>query len=141
MHLLAAKDLGPYLTVLGLMILLLVVATAGILWFRARILARAQAESDHQASLLKNLRAMRDRGEITLEEYDSARRAMASRLAGRPVTAGGATSAPAAQVARRPAAPAGEGEELRARPGYDLTGRPLPKPGAGGPGAGASGSS
>jgi hypothetical protein len=132
MLLLAARDLGPFLTTLGVMIVVLVVATAGLLWFRARVLARS-AGAEPGEGLLKSLRDMRDRGEISPEEYDAARRAMALRRAG-----SGQPDGPA-RIAAPPARPdpaAGKATdqspaptEFRARPGYDLTGRPLP-PGA-----------
>jgi hypothetical protein len=134
MHaMLAARDLGPYLIALGLMILVLMVATVGLLYFRSRVLG-GRADSDHGAGLLQNLRAMRDRGEISIEEYDAARRAMVTRAAARNASAEMPLPAPtppprvkpaggAAQTAAKGAESPGE---RRARPGYDLTGRPLP---------------
>jgi hypothetical protein len=136
---LAARDLGPYLIALGLLILVLMVAAVGLLYFRSRVLA-SRADSDHGAGLLTSLRAMRDRGEISLEEYDAARHAMAARAAAR---VKGADPDPPKKVPAIPKAVAPEGGvtrasetpgELRAKPGFDLTGRPLPRPGREGSG-------
>lgn len=95
---------------------------AMLLMYRSRMLA-AENTADAQRGLLDDLRAMRDRGELTLEEYDAARRSLAARLRGErgespPPTARPARPAPGAIVAP---------------PGYDLTGRPLPKVPGGGP--------
>ncbi len=62
--------------------LLIVVATAGgllVLWVRRRILSRG-ADAESQASLLDGLRAMRDRGELSPEEYERARRSVVDRV-------------------------------------------------------------
>lgn len=59
---------------------------------------------------------MRDRGEISEEEYDQTRRTIAARAAGR-------------EPPEPPSPVDWAGESGRvARPGYDLTGEPLPGP-------------
>lgn len=152
--LLASRDLTPFLTWLGVMILLLVVVGVGLMVFRARVLAKSGHDLEVTGGLLRDLRAMRDRGEISIEEYERARRAMAARAAARadaraaargddPILdaasaalSGGVIGekkklASEEEVAAKRAQVRGSQEgELRARPGFDLTGRPLPKPGA-----------
>lgn len=120
---LAARDLTGYLTVLGVMILVLVVAGAGLMVLRARMLRKSDP-AGQQAGLMQNLRAMRDRGEISIEEFEAARNAMVARAAGREVPR------PTAQKAAEPMPEIPAPGELRAKPGFDLTGRPLPKSGS-----------
>lgn len=88
-----------------------------VMAMRRRLLGRSD-EGVKPAALLEDLRAMRDRGEISQDEYDSTRATIAARAAGRePPAKSGPT--------RPPAAPDGS---LIARPGYDLTGERLPAP-------------
>ncbi|MFI4897361.1 MAG: SHOCT domain-containing protein [Phycisphaerales bacterium JB059] len=84
-----------------------------VMAMRRRLLGKTD-EGVRPASLLEDLRAMRDRGEISQDEYDSTRATIAARAAGR--------EPPAKSP---PAAPDGS---LMARPGYDLTGERLPAP-------------
>jgi hypothetical protein len=72
------------------------------------------APSEDQSTILENLRAMRDQGQISLEEFDSVRKRMAAKVAG---------VAPPPSAAKPGSADPG----VRiARPGFDLTGSPLP---------------
>lgn len=102
--------IGEALLWLGGMIVLLMIAAGGVLVLRARLLDRG-ARSGGPGLFLDELRAMRDRGELSPAEYDAARSAMAARLAGGPRSDAGSPDSPAT---------------LRARPGVDLTGDPLP---------------
>lgn len=101
-----------YLAWVGAFIVVVVLAGVALLVYRRRVLAD-EHESERQRGLLDDLRAMRDRGAISQDEYDAARRSIASRLAGR------------APVVPRSPGPAGRA----AAPGVDLTGDPLPKDG------------
>jgi putative oligomerization/nucleic acid binding protein len=115
MTLLAARDLGPYLIWLGVMMAAVIVAGVFLLILRGSVLGKGRARSE--AGLLENLRSMRERGEISPEEFDAAKSAMASRMAG------GAPAGPAASPKKAGVPRAGE---RVAPPGFDLTGRPLP---------------
>lgn len=90
-----------------------------VFWLYRRYVAEPRADAT-SAGFMSELRAMRDRGEISEEEYDQTRLTMIARATGRDV------------------------EELRAEairkaggrvaePGFDLTGRPLPMPTDGAP--------
>jgi hypothetical protein len=108
---------GPYVTWIGVMIGALTVVTIAILAIRGRLLGKDAGGV--QKGMLDDLRAMRDRGEMTQAEFDAARAAMIARLA--PGRAGAPASA-------RPVPAASSGSKgLIAKPGFDLTGRPLPK--------------
>lgn len=114
-----AKSIGPYVTWIGVMMGALALVTIAILAFRARVLGKDSGGD--QAGMLDDLRAMRDRGEITPEEFDAAKAAMIARLA--PARGSGATPPrPAPMSKPRPSG------GLVAKPGFDLTGQPLPKP-------------
>ena len=76
-----------------------------------------------EAGLFDSLREMRDSGAISQQEYDAARKNMVSRAAGKVGLPSGAVPA-AKEAIGTPGAASGE---VRARPGFDLTGRPLPK--------------
>lgn len=82
---LAAGSLPEFFLWLGAAIGLVVVAGIGLMWYRSRAFGDAGPAAD-QAGLLESLRAMRDRGEMTPEEYDAARRSLAARFSGRLVT-------------------------------------------------------
>lgn len=88
-----------------------------VMALRRRLLGKAE-DTVKPASLLEDLRAMRDRGEISQDEYDTTRATIAARAAGR-------EPPPRPDPARAPAAPDGA---VTARPGYDLTGERLPPP-------------
>jgi len=115
MIVLAARDLGPYLIWLGVMMAAVIAAGVVLLILRSRVLGKGRAASE--SGLLDNLRAMRDRGEISPEEFDAAKSAMAGRIAGAPAQP---APAPKKKIAPR------TGDRV-APPGFDLTGRPLPR--------------
>lgn len=102
-------SVGTFLTVLGLMIAALVAAGLILLAYRRRVLANDDPTTD--ASLMQSLRDMRDRGEISREEFDAMRARMAAKLRDR----------------TPPPRPEPSPSERRARPGFDLTGAPLPR--------------
>lgn len=97
-----------YLLWLGLALVALIIAGLVVAWMRRRVLGSQAREAD--AGLFDELRAMRDRGEMTPEEFDTAKAAMVAKLSGKPIPP------------RPPATPA----EVVAKPGFDLTGAPLP---------------
>lgn len=100
---------------IGVVIAVLIGASFGVMWYRARVLGKDQP--DTQGGMLDELRAMRDRGELSPEEFDAAKHAMVSRLTGK--------SPPAKPAA---GAPTSKSTDRVAPPGFDLTGQPLPTP-------------
>lgn len=103
--------------VVWVIVLSLVVALGGILvfWLRKRMLADDPSPSAANASMLNELRKARDRGDISDLEFRNARERLLEGLSGRP---------------RARAKPL-RGEiyddgTIRARPGFDLMGDPLP---------------
>ncbi len=81
-----------------------------------RRLFNASDVSVSPGSMLDQLRAMRERGEISRAEYDSARASIAARAAGK-------APPPRPNAERGPVAPDGS---VAAKPGFDLTGERLP---------------
>jgi uncharacterized membrane protein len=106
---------------LGAIIVIVLLAGLAVMAMRRRLLVKDSSAAT-QGRLMDDLRAMRDKGEITPQEYDAARATMAARLAGKPRPA----PPPAAP---RPTPHASE-QTLRAKPGFDLTGARLPSPAA-----------
>ncbi len=74
-------DILPVVLWLGILIVITVVAGLVVLALRKRILGRPTEGSD-EGSLMDALRGMRDRGEMTSEEFEATRRAMIGRLRG-----------------------------------------------------------
>lgn len=105
---LSQASLGPFFVWLGVGVAVVVAAGTGLLVYRRRVLSD-QPSADARSGLMQGLRAMRDRGELSAEEYDAARHA----LAGGAGKSGRPKAAPDARVAPR---------------GFDLTGAPLPIP-------------
>jgi hypothetical protein len=101
---------------LTVMLLIVVVAGVGILLFRRQVIGK-QAKGAVQAGALDELRAMRDRGEVSPEEFDDLRSRIVARAAGRPTPRHQARSA-----APKP----WDGSVQRAKPGFDLAGDRLP---------------
>ncbi len=74
-------DTFEYLATIGAVIVLVLLAGVVIMAIRRRLLRTDQSATD--AGLFESLRAMRDRGEISREEYDRAKRSMVEKLAAR----------------------------------------------------------
>ncbi len=73
---------GAVFVWVGLLILVTIGGGLAILFVRRRLLAKESA-ADTSAGLMQSLRAMRDRGEISPEEYEATRKAMAGKVLGR----------------------------------------------------------
>lgn len=115
---------GQVLLWVGILIGAVITLSVVVLILRRRLLGPDRS-LNNPASIMESLRAMRDRGELTPEEYERTRQAMIARATGKPIT----HAPPITRAAPGPArSPARDPEELRARPGYDLTGEPLPIP-------------
>ncbi len=113
MLLLAKKiEFGEYLLWIGVCLGVVTLASLAVLWYRRRVLG--SAGMDVHAGLLDELRAMKNRGEISEEEFNATKHAMAARAAGSNRT-------------RTKPKPVVTGERVAA-PGFDLTGQPLPRP-------------
>jgi hypothetical protein len=65
----------------GLLIVAVMVLGAAILVLRRNVLSRG-GPADQSPGFMEDLRRMRDRGEITPEEFEAARRAMIARIKG-----------------------------------------------------------
>jgi len=74
------RDISSFSLWLGVLIVGVVVAGVVLMWVRRRILSDPSG-TDAGAGLMANLRRMRDSGEISTQEYDAARKAMATRAA------------------------------------------------------------
>jgi len=94
---------GDVLLWVGVLIVLVMAATIVIVYMRKRLLG-AESEPD-AGSFLDELRAARNRGEITPEEFDAARLKMIEKLRG-----SGPSPADALRSKRKPTAGAGESE-------------------------------
>lgn len=115
----------------GVLIVAVLALGIVIVAIRRRVLARDHAATD---GFIEQLRRMHKSGELSTEEYDAARRSLTAKLAAgmdtakapassaRPPGGPGSTSAARLRPAAEPP------QELRARPGFDLTGAPLPRP-------------
>lgn len=79
-----------------------------ILFVRSRLMARGDADAPH-GSLMDQLREMRDRGDMSPEEFEATRRRIIEKTTGKPLPTPGASA-----------------EAKIAAPGFDLTGAPLP---------------
>jgi uncharacterized membrane protein len=116
------QDIGPVLLTVGALIV--VVLALGIVLFvvRDRFLGDGTGEDIDPGGVLESLRAMRDRGEVSEEEYRTAQAALVAKISRPNAENPGADPAGPARARTRAALPG----ELRAEPGFDLTGAPLP---------------
>ena len=133
----------PVLICVGVLIACAMIGGTLVVILRRKMLDR-QTASDANRSLMEHLRDAHARGEMSDAEYEQARKSIASRVSqvldtkragglfelpspkrrpARPITASLAADEPAKPARASPPSP-----EIRAPPGYDLTGAPLPKP-------------
>jgi len=105
----------------GALILAVLVLGIVILLLRKSLFAR---DADDASGMLSELRRMHKSGELSTQEYDAARKALTVRVAGRTSPANPSETQTKRTEPPRPA----PGGELRAKPGFDLTGAPLPSP-------------
>ena len=94
-------------------VLIAVVLISGILWVKLRRDVLNDDQPDDPASLIDQLRRARDTGMISPEEYQASREALLGR---------------GSKVRRVVRGEIFEDGTIRARPGFDLTGTPLPDP-------------
>ncbi len=93
-------DILPVVFWLGILIVVTVVGGLVVLAIRKRILAKSTSAGD-EASLMDSLRALRDRGEMSNEEFEATRRAMIERMRSN-LAAQGQTPKPGAPPLARP---------------------------------------
>jgi len=115
----AHGDAARVLLWVGALLVLVVVLGMVIVLVRRRTLGETGERAE--GGMLDELRRMRDRGDLSSEEYDKARASMVARLKGAGAPARGKPVSGALLDAPRVQG------ELRSRPGIDLTGAPLPK--------------
>ncbi len=73
-------DTGQVLLIIGLTVVVVTLAGLGIMWFRRRVLTPPPGAGELNQGFLDQLRTMRDRGEMSSEEYEAARRSMREKL-------------------------------------------------------------
>lgn len=99
----------------GVLIALVLVLGIVVMLVRKRVFSDEEREADG-AGLVTSLRAARNRGDISQEEYEHTLRRIRGRLTGEPLP----------PPAREPRQGVDPGQERRAPPGVDLAGDPLP---------------
>lgn len=104
-----SKSIGPVLINLG--VLIAVVVAMGFIILLVRKWMLSVDRGAESGSLFDDLKRLRDSGEISELEHDYLRKSIAAMAAGKEPPARPPELAPT---------------ELRARPGFDLTGAPLP---------------
>jgi hypothetical protein len=109
----------------GALIVAVLILGIVILLVRKKLFTK---DADSPTGLLNDLRRMHKSGELTTEEYDAARKALTTRIAAKMPAGKPVQSAPRASSAARPPRQSAPDGELRAKPGFDLTGAPLPSP-------------
>ena len=134
---LAFGAVGSVMMWLGVLLAAVLVGGFGLLIIRRRLLD-ADADGASMGFDLRSLRQMRDRGEISAEEFEVARAGIIGAMSG-DKNATVARTAPEPTPNRAPRPTPRTGETRRAEPGFDLTGEPLPDFDDGGPDDSADG--
>ena len=118
------QDLKPVLIAVGTLIVLLLALGIVLFVVRGKFLGDNSGGDIDPGGVLETLRAMRDRGEVSEAEYRTAQAAIVGKAAREKGENSGADPEGPARARTRAALPG----ELRAEPGFDLTGAPLPPP-------------
>ena len=112
---LGAGSVGLVMLWLGVLLVVVLVGGFALLFLRRWLLDTGDGRGDTGWDL-RSLRAMRDQGEISDDEYERARATIVEAL-----------SKPSSPTTPAVAGPTPHsGGERRAKPGFDLTGEPLP---------------
>lgn len=77
-----SRDLGPMMLWLGVLMVIVIGAGLGVMWYRRRVLEADSADAAEHG-LMAQLRTMRDEGMISPAEYDAMRKSMARKAAAR----------------------------------------------------------
>lgn len=111
---------GQAVVWIAVLIVVVIAAGIGVMVLRRRFLGSDRSPAGDPGSLLESLRAMRDSGEMSTDEFEQARAALLHKATGKPVTRRKAGSGAKPPIAK---------SDIRsAEPGFDLAGDPLPKP-------------
>lgn len=116
LNLAATTDVTRTLLLIGILIAVVVIASVGLMALRRRILNADAGDGIGGVLPLHELRAMKSRGEISEEEFQRLREQVVTAARATPVSEPRSPKTP--QGAEKPAGVA--------RPGFDLTGDPLP---------------
>lgn len=121
-----SRDVGTVLVTTGLLIGAVILGGLILMWLRRRMTTETRGGND--ATVMESLREMRDSGAISAEEYEAARQGVIERMRGEIQTGStgvaGVTTSPTRPATGLGARP--PGDSAVARPGFDLTGAPLP---------------
>ncbi|MGD1917254.1 MAG: hypothetical protein ACFCBV_13855 [Phycisphaerales bacterium] len=75
----SGQDLGQFLLWVGILIVVVVIGTLGLLMLRRRL--GASGDQGHDGfSAMEQMRAMVERGEMSQEEFDQVRKSMAAKI-------------------------------------------------------------
>ena len=107
---------------IGAVILLVMVAGIILYLLRDRLLGSDSDEMSGGGEILEAMRGMRDRGEISEEEYRTAQAALVAKASAKKRNEQGAEKKKPVKIQTAD----GQVGELRAAPGFDLTGERLP---------------
>ncbi len=118
---LAFGAVGSVMMWLGVLLAAVLVGGFGLLIIRRRLLD-AGIDAGQSGFDLRSLRQMRDRGEISDDEYEVARAGIIGAVSG---NRSGASPSPV-RTAPKPIQTPETGDSRHAPPGFDLTGEPLP---------------
>ncbi|MFG0260372.1 MAG: SHOCT domain-containing protein [Phycisphaerales bacterium JB041] len=123
------KELLPYILTVGVMIVLVMAAGIALYVVRGRLFGKDGPKQLDHGGVLETMRAMRDRGEISEEEYRTTQAALVAKATEKRAS----PSAPEADPIKTQTS-TGQPGDRRAKPGFDLTGDPLPPSRWSGPG-------
>lgn len=130
------KELLPFVLTVGAMIVAVTIAGIVLFVIRGRLFSREGSGDVDPGGVLETMRAMRDRGEVSEEEYRTAQASLVAKATAS--TTGAVGVGKESGPARNRTGPGGSAE-LRAKPGFDLTGERLPPVAGGGAGGNAAG--
>lgn len=126
---LAQSSSGAASVLLWVGVLVAVCVAGGLVMVAVRRKMLAEDSRRDDGSMLDHLRDQVARGELSQDEFDAIKRRVVARLAEQMAPD---KAEPPARPGPFPGAKLPKAEQqgiLRAQPGFDLTGRPLPKPG------------
>lgn len=131
------------ITVVGSLIVAVILCGILLMYLRRRMRDHS-SPLDSPGAMMEELRRLRKDGIMSESEYEASRRAAAAKLTTRPDAAGSQSpsAAPGVAASARPITPSPPNRTIpkptpsntpdrsprTARPGFDLTGEPLPKP-------------
>ena len=110
---------GQAVVWIAVLIVVVIAAGIGVMVLRRRFPGSDRSPAGDPGSLLESLRAMRDSGEMSTDEFEQARAALLHKATGKPVTRKAGSGAKPPPV---------KSDSRSAEPGFDLAGDPLPKP-------------